>query len=37
LKDEEIVNVSYNDIGWGYTNVDNYVFTYEEFLEWVKN
>jgi hypothetical protein len=36
-KDEEIVNVSYNDIGWGYTNVDNYVFTYEEFVEWVKN
>lgn len=35
-KDEKKVNVSYNDIGWGYTNYENYSFTYEEFINWWK-
>lgn len=31
---EEYVSVSYKDIGWGYTNIENYEFSYEEFIAW---
>lgn len=33
-KDEKRVSVSYNDIGWGYTNYESYNFTYDEFKNW---
>ncbi len=33
-KDEKKVSVSYNDIGWGYSNIECYDFTYEEFKNW---
>ena len=33
-KNEERVSVLYNEICWGYTNYNNYDFTYEEFINW---
>jgi hypothetical protein len=33
-KNEKRVSVCYTDIGWGYTNYENYDFTYEEFVNW---
>lgn len=35
-KEENIVSVMYNDIGWGYTNYETYNFTYDEFINWWK-
>lgn len=35
-KEEKRITVMYNDINWGYTNYENYNFTYEEFIEWDK-
>lgn len=31
---EKRVSVSYNNIGWGYREIENYDFSYEEFIEW---
>lgn len=31
---DDKVSLVYNDIGWGYTNYENYEFTYEEFKNW---
>ena len=33
-ENEKTISVSYNDIGWGYTNIENYDFSYEEFIAW---
>jgi hypothetical protein len=31
---EEIVDVMYNEITWGNTEIQTYRFTYEEFVKW---
>lgn len=31
---EKYVSVCYSNIGWGYRDVENYDFTYEEFIAW---
>lgn len=31
---DDKVSLTYTDIGWGYTNYENYEFTYEEFKNW---
>ena len=31
---DDSVSLSYNDIGWGYTNYECYDFSYEEFIAW---
>lgn len=33
-KDTKTVSVFYNDIGWGYSDIISYSFTYEEFKQW---
>ena len=33
---DDSVNVTYNEIGWGYTNFISYEFSFEEFIEWWK-
>ncbi len=36
-KTEKRIDVTYQDIGWGYTNYENHSFTYEEFVDWWKS
>jgi deoxycytidylate deaminase len=35
--DGDKVNVTYNDIQWGYTKYDHHEFTYQEFKDWCKS
>lgn len=30
------INVTYNDIGWGYHNHEHYKFAYDEFIDWCR-
>ena len=33
-ENEKYVSVSYKCIEWGYTSIENYDFSYEEFIAW---